>query len=178
VKKILISLILLLPISAYSFEDLYLECGKTDGYFSIVFGLTQPLKDSLGSMAQTRDKIRVQIATSEFNQFKSGSSYEGWADDSSISIGFMRNYLIDRIEGKAFKLKDKYYSAEEQSRNLEQCRREAGVKGTNPSWCLSYHKETYTEKIYLGDCSKISKSTAKRYADMLHTPKAKPKKKF
>ena len=147
---------------------------KNDGYFSIVFGLTHPLKDSLGSMAQTRDKIRVQIATSEFNQFKSGSSYEGWADDSSISIGFMRNYLIDRIEGKAFKLKDKYYSAEEQRRNLEQCRREAD----NPSWCLIDLKETYTEKIYLGDCSKISKSTANRYADMLHTPKAKPKKKF
>ena len=163
-----------MPISAYSFEDLYLECGKKDGYFSIVFGLTQPLKDSLGSMAQTRDKIRVQIATSEFNQFKSGSSYEGWADDSSISIGFMRNYLIDRIEGKAYSLKTKYYTFEEQENNLQKCRRE---NDGNPYACM-FNKESYTEKIFEGNCSKISESTAKRYADMLFTPKAKPKKKF
>ena len=175
-KKILISLILLLPISAYSFEDLYLKCGKKEGYFNIVFGLTQSFSQRVNSIAQRSDSITAQVATSSYNDFLSGEASDAWAGEESITIGLEASYRIDRIKGKAYSLDMKWYSPEEREREIGKCIDKAKRDKRNWSTCSMALPDYYQESTFLGNCSTISKSTAKRYADMLFTPKTIKKK--
>ena len=181
-KKILISLILLLPISIYSFEDLYLQCGKKEGYYNIVFGLTQTWSQWVNSIAQGDEYITAQVATSSYNDFLSGEAYKSSrAGEDYISIGryaYEYSYRIDRITGKAYSLEKKWYSPGERRREISKCIDEAKIDNRDWSTCSLAMSDYYVESTFLGNCSTISQSTAKKYADKLYAPLKKIKKKF
>tara|TARA_B100000686_G_C16550339_1_gene842198 strand:- start:64 stop:618 length:555 start_codon:yes stop_codon:yes gene_type:complete len=182
-KKILTSLILLLPISIYSFEDLYLQCGKKEGYYNIVFGLTQTWGQWVNSIAQGDDYVTAQVATSSYNDFLSGEAYKSSrVGEDYISIGrynYDYSYRIDRITGKAYSLKEKWYSPEEKNREISKCIDEAKINNRDWNTCSLAVSDYYVESTFLGNCSIISsQSTAKKYADKLYTPPKKIKKKF
>ena len=170
--------------SIQSFEDIYLECGNSEGYYDRVFGITQTLKQSLSSMGQRFDFVEIRIADQSRNDFATGYTQEGTADDNSISTGsgtllYSLDYYLDRNTGKVYSLKYDKFSLQEQKANQRACYEEKRntLKDTFGNSCEML-KKTGTRKTYLGSCSKISESTAKKYASRIYKPVAKKKKKF
>ena len=160
-----ILLLIFLSSSVQSFEDIYLECGKEEGYFNIVFGFTQSLKDRVTSSRSFEETIDAQVATAESNDFSSGYSSKGRASEDYIYIG--NRYSISRIDGKAYNLKTKYFTFEQKQKNLEICL----SKKSNMECMGVAAQNSYTQKNFLGNCSVISQSTAAAYANKLFTPK-------
>jgi len=163
-----ILLLIFLSSSVQSFEDIYLECGKEEGYFNIVFGFTQSMKDRLASSMEFEERIDAQIATTENNGFKSGYASKGRANDNTIYIG--TRYSINRVDGKAYSVKKKYYSMSQKRSLISKC-----MKERSNLECAAT-PNSYIEETFIGNCSVISKSTAEIYADKLFTPKTVEKK--
>jgi len=182
-KKISHALILiLLSFSIQSFEDIYLQCGKKEGYFNIIFSVTQSWDDyfsSIGRSDEEGDYLTIKIATNKFNNFMTDDYLKGKTYGNLIgTFEEEANYWIDRTTGKAYINSTKFYSdlgSIQAKLKRDECREKEKESGSVWSFCSLY---TYNEKTSLGNCSKISHSEAKKYAKQLYTPPKKAKRKF
>lgn len=172
--------LILLSSSLQSFEDLYLKCGKEEGYFNIVFGITQSWNDYLSSIGRTDEEelLTFQIATNKFNNFITGDYFAGKTDGDSLKVIDDPAYWIDRTTGKAYITSNQLYSQlnpVEEKKKREQCKKNLEPSSYDWGFC---DLPVYVENKFIGNCSKISYSDAKRYAGKLFTPAKKAERKF
>ena len=86
-KKISHALILiLLSFSIQSFEDIYLQCGKKEGYFNIIFSVTQSWVNYFDSIGRSdgEEYLTIKIATNKFNDFITDDYLQGKTAGNSI----------------------------------------------------------------------------------------------